>query len=263
MHGAKYTTILVEEKPPVIRITLNRPEIHNPFNEVVLAELTDIFRSLQNREDIRIVVLTGKGKSFCAGADLHWMKKMKDYTLEENIADAEALAECMYLLYTLPQATICRINGAAIGGGMGLVSACDICIAAEHAVFSLSEIKLGLIPSCISPYVIRRAGEGRCRELFLTGERFNAARAREAGLVNRVVPLEGLDRAVEDVVKGLATSGPRAITHCKELIRKVSAMSLDEAKPYTARSIAELRIGDEGQEGISAFFEKRKPSWAE
>lgn len=262
MEKKIYTTILVQEKPPVMRVILNRPDIHNPFNEVVLAELTDVFRGLTGREDIRILVLTGNGKSFCAGADLHWMKKMKDYSLEENIADADALAECMYLLYTLPQATICRVNGAAIGGGMGLVSACDIAIAAKRARFSLSEIKLGLIPSCISPYVIKKAGEGNCRELFLTGERFDALRAKEVGLVNQVVPMVKLDEAVNRVVKHLISSGPRAVKHCKELIRNVSAMGLEEAKPYTARCIAELRVSDEGQEGISAFFEKRKPSWA-
>jgi methylglutaconyl-CoA hydratase len=165
------------------------------------------------------------------------------------------------LMYSLPKPIIARVNGAAIGGGTGLVAVCDIAIAAEKAKFSLSEVKLGLVPACISPYVIRKVGEGRCREFFLTGERLTANHALELGLVNQVVPLESLDQAVDEKVNQLISSGPKAIAMCKELLRKVPGMSFDEAKTYTAEMIASMRIGDEGQEGMNAFLEKRKPKW--
>jgi methylglutaconyl-CoA hydratase len=256
-----FETIAVETKGSVARVDLNRPKIHNAFNEVMLAELVEAFKEIAGREEIRAVVLTGRGKSFCAGADLRWMGKMVDYSFEENLADSNVLADCMHRLYTLPQPTICRVNGAAIGGGMGLVAACDIVIAADHARFSLSEVKIGLVPACISPFVLKRAGEATCRELFLTGERISAERALAVRLVNQVVPADRLDEAVEARIGQLLSSGPKAIATCKELIRKVPGMSLEDAGPYTAEVIARLRISDEGQEGIQAFLEKRKPAW--
>ena len=255
-------TILYEIDEPIARITLNRPEIHNAFNDTMLTELIDVFQEIQDRKgQIRVVILTGNGKSFCAGADLHWMKKMINYSYEENIEDSNRVSECMYRLYTLPQPTIARVNGAAIGGGMGLVSACDIVIAQENAAFSLSEVKLGLVPACISPYVIKRAGEAKCREFFLSGERIDAQKALSAGLVNVVVPYEELDTAVDDWKDRFLKNGPEAMAVCKELLENVPGMRLDEAKSYTADGIAKLRISKEGQEGMNAFLEKRKPFW--
>jgi methylglutaconyl-CoA hydratase len=189
------------------------------------------------------------------------MRKTASYSLEENLADARQLAECMYRLYTLPQPTIARVNGAAIGGGMGLVCACDLAIAQEDATFSLSEVKIGLVPACISPYVLKKVGEGRCREFFLTGERLSAQRAKEAGLVNEVVSAEELDARLQERVNLLLANGPQALATCKSLLAAVSQLPLEEARDYTAHVISELRLGQEAQEGMAAFLEKRRPSW--
>jgi methylglutaconyl-CoA hydratase len=257
----EFTTISYSLDNRIAKINLARPEVHNAFNEVMIAELTEVFSRISQDDAARVVVLTGNGESFCAGADLNWMKKMINFTYQQNLEDSLKLAELFYLMYSLPKPIIARVNGAAIGGGTGLVAVCDIAIAAEKAKFSLSEVKLGLVPACISPYVIRKVGEGRCREFFLTGERLTANRALELGLVNQVVPLESLDQAVEEKVKQLISSGPKAIAMCKELLKNVPGMSFDEAKTYTADMIASMRIGDEGQEGMNAFLEKRKPKW--
>ncbi len=256
-------TISYSLKNRVAAVTLDRPEVHNAFNEVMIAELTAVFKKVSEDESVRVVVLTGNGKSFSAGADLNWMKKMINYSYEQNLEDSLKLAELFYLMYSLPKPIIARVNGAAIGGGTGLVAVCDIAIAADSAKFSLSEVKLGLVPACISPYVIRKVGEGRCREFFLTGERLTAKRALEAGLVNHVVRLEELDRALQQKVDQLISSGPKALAMCKELLKNVPGMGFDKAKTYTADMIASMRIGDEGQEGMSAFLEKRKPKWTE
>jgi methylglutaconyl-CoA hydratase len=257
----KFTTISYSPDKKIAKINLARPEVHNAFNEVMIAELTEVFSRISQDDSARVVVLTGNGESFCAGADLNWMKKMINFSYKQNLEDSLKLAELFYLMYSLPKPIIARVNGAAIGGGTGLVAVCDIAIAAEKARFSLSEVKLGLVPACISPYVIRKVGEGRCREFFLTGERLSANRALELGLVNQVVPLENLDQAVEEKAKQLISSGPKAIAMCKELLKKVPGMSFNEAKTYTADMIASMRIGDEGQEGMNAFLEKRKPKW--
>ena len=255
-------TILFNVDGPVARIILNRPEIHNAFNEIMLSELIQVFKDVQRQKgEIRVVILTGNGKSFCAGADLHWMKKMIHYSYEENIEDSNRLSECLYQLYTLPQPTIARVHGAAIGGGMGLVAACDIAVVQEDVMFSLSEVKVGLVPACISPYVIKRAGESKCREFFLSGERINAQRALSAGLVNEVVPQGELDSAVDRWRDQFLKNGPEALAVCKELLEKVPGMDLDKAKAYTADVIAKLRISEEGQEGIKSFLKKDKPKW--
>ncbi len=256
-----FETVVYTIKERVARVTLNRPEVHNAFNDTMLRELIAIFKKISKDKNIRVVIITGNGKSFCAGADINWMKKMMNYTYEENIEDSNKISECMYALYTLPQPTIARVNGAAIGGGMGFVGASDIVIAADTAKFSLSEVKIGLVPACISPYVIRKTGEGGCREFFITGERLTAEKALKAGLVNRAVPIKKLDEAVGEVVNKLLSSGPNAIATCKELLRNVPQMSLDEARKYTVEVIAKLRVSEEGQEGMNAFLEKRKPRW--
>ena len=259
---AQFETIRLTIDDGVATVTLHRPQVRNAFNDVMLAELVAVFKSLATQfPNVRVVVLTGSGSVFCAGADLNWMRKTASYSLEENLADARQLAECMYRLYTLPQPTIARVNGAAIGGGMGLVCACDLAIAQEDATFSLSEVKIGLVPACISPYVLKKVGEGRCREFFLTGERLSAQRAKEAGLVNEVVSAEELDARLQERVNLLLANGPQALATCKSLLAAVSQLPLEEARDYTAHVISELRLGQEAQEGMAAFLEKRRPSW--
>jgi methylglutaconyl-CoA hydratase len=262
MQQKSFETIVYSIEKLVARITLNRPEIHNAFNDKMIEELTGVFEDIKTRKDVRVVVLTGNGKSFCAGADLNWMREIINYSYDENLDESLRLSELMYKIYAFPKPTIARVNGTAIGGGTGLVAVCDIVIAQENAKFGLSEVKLGLVPACISPYVIKRMGESACRELFLTGERIIATRACELELVNQAVPMDELDNAVNERVDRLLSSGPKAIATCKELLQKVPAMSLEEAKSYTAKVIASLRISDEGQEGMTAFLEKRKPKWA-
>lgn len=259
--GNNFETIIYTTNKNVAYVTLNRPEVHNAFNDTMLTELTNLFTQIAKDNNIRIVVITGNGKSFCAGADVNWMKKIVNYTYEENIKDSNKIADCMYALYTLPQPTIARVNGHAIGGGMGFVGTCDIVISVDTAQFSLSEVKIGLVPACISPYIIRKVGEGGCREFFITGERLTAEKALKAGLVNSVVPIEKLDSAVEEIVNRLLSSGPNAIASCKELLRNVPQMNLEDAKEYTVKVIAKLRVSEEGQEGMNAFLEKRKPKW--
>jgi len=262
MLEEKLETIVYEIQDAIARVTLNRPEVHNAFNDTMIKELSTVFDDIAKNPDIRVVVVAGEGKSFCAGADLNWMRRVKDYSYEDNLKESLELAQMLYKIYASPKPTVARVNGAAIGGGTGLVAVCDIAIGATKAKFSFSEVKLGLIPACISPYVLKKCGEGRCREFFLTGERLTAEKACNAGLLNAVVPLEELDAAVDALVKQLISSGPEAMTKCKELLRKVAEMPFDKAKEYTAEVIAQLRISDEGQEGMAAFLEKRRPRWS-
>jgi methylglutaconyl-CoA hydratase len=235
--------------------------VHNAFNATVISEMTDVFSRIADDELVRVVLLTGEGKSFCAGADLNWMKAVVDQSFEENLAESNALADLFYQIYTCTRPVIGRINGAAIGGGTGFVALCDIAIAADTAKFSFSEVKIGVVPACIGPYVIKKIGEGKARELFITGERMTATRACDVGLVNSVVPLAELDESVDAVVNSILSSGPNAVSMAKELVSNVPLMTPDEFKPYTAEMIAKLRLSDEGQEGMNAFLSKRKPSW--
>ena len=258
----KFETIVYKVEERVARVILNRPEVHNAFNDTMIKELATVFNDIKNRKDIRVVLLTGEGKSFCAGADLNWMRKVKGYTFEENVKNSLKLSEMLYLIYSLPKPTIASVNGSAIGGGTGFVAICDLAIASSHAKFSFSEVKIGIVPACISPYVIRKCGEGKTREFFLTGERLTAEKALSAGLVNQVVPPEELHQAVDNLVSRLLSSGPDAIGVCKDLLENVPGMNFEEAKEYTARVLAGLRMSDEGQEGTKAFLEKRKPRWS-
>ncbi len=261
MREEKLETIGYEIQDAIARVTFNRPDVHNAFNDTMIRELSTVFDDIAKNNDIRVVVVTGEGKSFCAGADLNWMRRVKDYSYEDNLRESLELAQMLHKIYASPKPTIARVNGAAIGGGTGLVAVCDIAIGATKAKFSFSEVKLGLIPACISPYVLKKCAEGRCREFFLTGERLTAEKAYNAGLLNAVVPLEELDAAVDGLVKQLISSGPEAIKMCKELLRKVAEMPFNKVQEYTAEVIAQLRISDEGQEGMAAFLEKRKPRW--
>lgn len=260
---SNYETIALSIEDKIARITLNRPEIHNAFNEVMIAELMEIFRKLKLERKLRVAILTGAGKSFCAGADIHWMRKMKNYTYQQNVEDALALANLMHEMFSFPKPLLGRINGAAIGGGTGLVSVCDIAIAAEGAKFSFSEVKIGLVPACISPYVMNRVGFTKANQLFLTGERFDTHKALEVGLVDGVAPLEEIDSRVDALARQLLSSGPQALATAKRLLREIPFMGPEEQKRYSAETLAQLRISEEGQEGLAAFLEKRKPRWAE
>lgn len=263
MSKQKLETIKYQIKAGIARVILNRPDVHNAFNDIMIQELCMVYDDIAERSDIRVVVLTGEGKSFCAGADLNWMRRVKDFTYEDNLKESLGLADMLHKMYICPKPTIARVNGTAIGGGTGLVAVCDIAIAASRAKFSFSEVKLGLIPACISPYVMKKCGEGKCREFFLTGERLIADKACTAGLVNVVVEFEEIDQCVNLITQNLLSSGPEAINMCKELLRNIAEMSFEKARIYTAEVIAKLRISDEGQEGMAAFLEKRKPNWIE
>jgi methylglutaconyl-CoA hydratase len=256
-----FETIRVRVEDGVATITLARPEVKNAFNDTMLDELLEVYSNLERDAEARVVVLTGEGDSFCAGADLNYMKHTARFSFDENFADAMKIADVMEKIHTLAKPTVARVNGYAIGGGAGLMAANDIVIASKRAVISLSEVKIGLVPACISPYVIMRAGPGACREFFLTGERMKAKKAHRLGLVNDVVDEDELDEEIEKIAGRLVSSGPEALRVCKTLLDNVSEMPLSEAKEYTAKVIAEVRVSDEGQEGMTAFLEKRKPRW--
>ena len=261
MEAKEYKTILFVPEERVVRIFLNRPEVHNAFNSTMIGELDDAIERVRASDSIRVIVLSGKGKSFCAGADINWMREIIHYSFEQNLEESLQLAEFLHKIFILPMPTVAMVNGTAIGGGNGFLSACDIAIASDEAKFGLSEVKIGLVPAAISPYVIRRIGESKAREYFLTGRRMSAQKALEIGLLNEVVPSEELENKVDEIVQLLLSSGPEALASCKELITKVSHMSFEEAKEFTARMIANLRVSKEGQEGMAAFLEKRNPSW--
>jgi len=261
MTSKPYDTIEVSETQPVVTFTLSRPDVRNAFDETLIAELTDAVRSIEARREIRVAVLTGKGDVFSAGADLNWMRRVADYTYEENVADAMGLADLVETLYMMPQAAIARVNGPCIGGGLGLVAACDVAVASSQAFFAFREVRLGITPATISPYVIRKIGEGNARDYFLTGRRMDAEVAQAIGLVNEVAEREGLDEAVERWTNRFLHSGPEAIKASKQLIARVSRAQIREVKAHTADLIAKLRGSDEGKEGFASFFEKRKPKW--
>jgi methylglutaconyl-CoA hydratase len=263
MPANNFTTIKVEQRGKTVWVILNRPEVKNAFNAIMISEIAAAFDEISGRDDIRAVVVTGEKDSFCAGADLNWMRDVMKYSYDENLADSLKLAEMFHFMFTCPLPTIARVNGPAIGGGCGIAAVCDIVIASDKAIFSLSEVKLGLVPACISPYVIRRMGDKNCREYFLTGERLTADKALAVGLANQVVPLEKLNIAVNARIEQLLSSGPKALAWCKELLTKTPAIPEPEVGKYTAEIIARLRMDDEGQEGMKAFFEKRKPKWME
>jgi len=261
MEKKEYQTILFQPQGEVLHIYFNRPQVHNAFNATMIAELDEALTRANQDKSLRVIVLSGQGKSFCAGADLNWMKEIIHYSFQQNLEESLQLAEVLYKLYDLPKPTVAMVNGTAIGGGTGFISACDIAVASEGAKFGLSEVKIGLVPAAISPYVIRRIGEAKAREYFLTGKRISAVKAWEIGLINEVVPKDNLREKVNEIIKLLLSSGPEALASCKLLIQKVPQMSFEEAKNFTAQMIAQLRVSPEGQEGMSAFLEKRKPRW--
>jgi methylglutaconyl-CoA hydratase len=254
--------ITVETTHGVAAVTLNRPGSHNALTPEMIVELTAIFRRLGEDDAVRVIVLTGAGRSFSAGADLAAMRAAADYTFDENVAGGEAIFDLMLAVDSCPRPVVGRINGAAIGGGVGLVACCDIAVAVERAVFAFSEVRLGILPAVISPFVLAKIGPSPARELFLTGERFPAARAREIGLVHHVAAGEAaLDEKVSERVAALLQAAPGAQAAAKALVRTVAWQTPEEMRAATSRLIAERRASDEGREGMSSFLEKRPPSW--
>jgi methylglutaconyl-CoA hydratase len=260
-----YEFLSTNRDGPIEYLTLNRPDVRNAFNEHVIRELTAWAartRAAAERHEVRIAVLAGAGTTFCAGADVTWMSKTVQYTEEENVRDAAAMSQMFAALDELPLALVGRIQGAALGGGAGLAAICDIVIAADDARFGFTEVKLGILPAVISPFVLAKIGRSAARELFLTGARFSAARAREIGLAHTIVPASELDATVSRCVKELLTAGPEAVAAAKALIPRVWAQPADLVATSTARAIAARRVSVEGQEGLKAFLEKRKASWS-
>jgi len=255
-------SVLIERDGPLLRITLNRPEVRNAIDEEVIRALTSAAGSAAEDGSIRVVVLAGTGKAFCAGADIGWMAKAIAYSRQENLSDAEDLARLMERLDTLPIPVIGRIQGSALGGGVGLAAICDIVVSADDAVFGLSEVKLGILPAVVAPYVLRKIGISAARELFLTGVRFDAARARDIGLVHELVPADALDAAVARQVADVLAASPAGIARAKALIREIAGVHPDDVIGLTTNAIATQRVSEEGQEGLRAFLEKRKPSWS-
>jgi methylglutaconyl-CoA hydratase len=258
---APLTTVRREDQPGVLHITLTRPEVRNAFDEEVIAALTAIVRDAAKDPTLRAIVLAGSGPSFCAGADLAWMMKAVAYSRQENLRDAEDLARMLELFDCLPVPVIARVHGAALGGGAGLVAVCDIAVAADTTVFAFSEAKLGIVPAVISPYVIAKIGVSAARELFLTAARFDAGRAKEIGLVHAVVPEARLDDAIDSYLRDILSCAPSALAVGKRLIREVQGRRPDEVIGLTTATIAEQRTSADGQEGMQAFLEKRKPRW--
>ena len=255
--------IIVETAPGVTRVTLNRPEMHNAFDDTLIDELDQTFARIDDDDSVRVVVLAANGKSFSAGADLNWMKRMATYDRGDNVADAIRLGELMHRVATLSKPVIGLIQGAAYGGGVGLVACCDISVASESARFCLSEVKLGLIPAVISPYVVEAIGARQARRYFVTAERFDAHQAHKMGLVHEVVAADALESEGAKFVEMLLPNGPRAMAAAKDLIASVAHRPIDRSViEETARRIADARAGAEGREGVSAFLEKRPPNWA-
>jgi methylglutaconyl-CoA hydratase len=257
-----FETLSIEYNENVCTIWLNRPDVHNALNQQMIAEIIECFETLNNENETRIIILRGKGKSFCAGADLNYMKSIAKFGFQENYEDSLKLAKCFNIIYTCKKPVIAIVHGAAIGGANGLLAACDFVYCADDTKFAFSEVKLGIAPATISPYVTKRIGEYGSRELMITGKRFSGKEAEWFRLVNKSLPPEELDGYVLTIVETLMSSGPDAISATKNLIYNISnILTFDESIDFTARLIAELRASKEGQEGMASFLEKRKPDW--
>jgi methylglutaconyl-CoA hydratase len=262
--NTEYHHLKVTHDAGILRITLNRPDVHNAFNRDLIDDLHAAFQGVhESATATRAVVLAGAGPSFCAGADVGWMRASVEYTEAENVADALRMAHMLDCIDRCPVPVIARVHGAALGGGVGLIAACDVAIAEVGARFAFSEAKLGIVPAVISTFVLPKIGQGNARALFFTAERFGAERAFRIGLVHEVVPPQELDAAIDRVVGEVRSSAPHAITAAKRLLAAVGSLERDQAIQLTAETIANLRTGAEGQEGLRAFLEKRKPGWIE
>lgn len=255
--------IRVNAQGPVARVTLARPELHNAFNDEMMAELTAAFATLGAAPGVRMIVLDAEGKSFCAGADINWMKRMVGYTIEENVADANVLAKMLRTIRECPRPTVARVHGATFGGGVGLVAACDMAVATAESMFCLSEVKLGIVPAVISPFVLEKIGAGPARRYALTAERFDGREAHRIGLVSHAVnQLAELDPWIEQIAASVSGNGPAAVAACKRILSRVAGQGWDDVQAFTTRQIAEIRVSPEGQEGLKSFLEKRKPGWS-
>ena len=256
------SALQITEDGRIARVTLNRPEVRNAFNEGLIAELTAAFTTLGTRTDLRAIVLAAEGKAFCAGADLNWMKAMAGYSWDENHADATRLADMLWAIYSCPLPVIARVQGDVYAGGVGLVACADIAVAVDTAGFCLSEAKLGLLPATIGPYVVKALGEQASRRYFITAERFSAADAHRLGLVHEVVSADALDAKVAELTTALAANGPAAVRACKQLVKDVASREITPTlRDDTARRIADIRASAEGREGVQSFLNKAKPSW--
>ena len=255
-------TLDISRSRHVARVFLNRPEVRNAFNAAVIAELAAAFNQFATDSELRVIVLGGHGKAFCAGADLGWMREMAGYDWDQNRADAQALADMLWAVYACPVPVVARIHGDCYAGGVGLAAVCDVLVAAEGVTFCLSEARLGLLPATISPYVIRAMGEQAARRYFITAERFSAAQAQAMGFVHEVCGAEAIDAKVDEIVATLVANGPMAVRACKQLVQDVAGRPInDELRAETARRIADIRATDEGREGVQSFLNKRPPAW--
>ncbi|HEY6135337.1 MAG TPA: enoyl-CoA hydratase/isomerase family protein [Rubrivivax sp.] len=256
------STLDISRTRHIAKVFLNRPDVRNAFNDTVIAELTAAFAQLGTDSGLRVIVLGGHGKAFCAGADLAWMRTMADYTWDENRADAQALADMLWTIYRCPVPIVGRIHGDCYAGGLGLAAVCDVLVAGEGVQFCLSEARLGLMPATIAPYVIRALGEQAARRYFITAERFDATRAQALGFVHEVVAAEALDAKVDEVVATLVGNGPAALRACKRLVQDFAGRPIDEAlRTDSVRRIAGIRASVEGKEGVQSFLSKRTPAW--
>lgn len=257
-----YQSLDVVRDGRIATVFLNRPDVRNAFNETAIGEITNVFRELGTDDSLRAIVLAARGPAFCAGADLNWMKKMASYTHEENRVDAEQLAEMLRTIYFCPKPVVAKVQGDCYAGGMGLVAACDIAVATEEVNFCLSEVRLGLIPATISPYVIKAMGESAARRYFITAERFSAQEAMRIGFVHAAVKADALDSTVADIVKALVSNSPNAVKLAKRLVQDVAGVPITETLiTHSAQQIAMIRASEEGKEGVRSFLDKRKPSW--
>ncbi|WP_418318515.1 enoyl-CoA hydratase/isomerase family protein [Piscinibacter sakaiensis] len=256
------STLDLRRDGPVGRIILNRPDVRNAFNDGVIAELTRAFTEFGADPSLRVIVLGGHGKVFCAGADLNWMRAMAGYSHEQNLADAQALETMLWTAWQCPIPVVGRIHGDCYAGGMGLAAVCDVLVASDNASFCLSEAKLGLLPATISPYVIRAMGEQAARRYFVTAERFSAAQAHAIGMVHELCTADQIDERVEAIAAAIVANGPMAVRACKRLVKDVAGRAIDEPlRLDTARRIADIRASDEGREGLQSFLSKRAPGW--
>jgi methylglutaconyl-CoA hydratase len=262
MNTPSNSALTVTNQGAIRTITLSRPDVRNAFNDEVIAELKNAFIEAGLAADVRCVVLAAEGPAFCAGADLNWMRRMADYTRDENLADAGQLAAMLRAIYECPKPTIARVQGDVFAGGVGLVAACDMAVSVDTATYCLSEVKLGLIPATISPYVVRAMGARASHRYFLTAERFSAAEAHRVGLVHEVVAADALDAKVAELTSALVSASPNAVRACKRLVQDVAEREMDDALvAHTVAGIADIRSSAEGKEGVQSFLQKRKPSW--
>jgi methylglutaconyl-CoA hydratase len=260
----QFTTLELEIEGAVARIWLNRPELRNAFDDVVIRELGDAFSQASAASDVRVIVLGANGPAFCAGANLNWMRRAAEFSHDENMADAGALAEMLRTIHESPKPVIARVQGDVYAGGMGLVAACDVAVSVDTAWYCLSEVRIGLIPATISPYVLRAMGTRAAQRYFLTAERFTAAEAHRVGFVHEVAAADALDAKVAELVKAFTSASPAAVRACKQLIADVAGREIDDALiAKTVQGIADIRASEEGREGVQAFLQKRKPSWLE